>query len=159
MRFEPAAQIGAIVLLNGTGMSTGTGIDLASIARRAVRALPPAVELPAVTPEQYRPLLGIYARPELNWMVQLEWRDGRLTFVTPQASTWQLPLSPTDGAPGSACPPAPAGGAGRGWRSRSAGEFLGEFEPAFFEAGLRRLDRAQLRPEINQGGIVAGAGR
>jgi hypothetical protein len=46
-----------------------------------------------------RPLLGAYARPDLGgWVIRLEWRDGRLAFVTAE-STWQAGLRP-GGAPG-----------------------------------------------------------
>jgi len=48
------------------------------------------------TPGKYRPLLGIYTRPGLGgWMLRLEWRDGKLTFVAPEMALWQLVLEPT----------------------------------------------------------------
>ena len=44
----------------------------------------------------YRPLLGIYARPDLGgWVLRLEWRDGKLAFVSPEMPSWQLALEPT----------------------------------------------------------------
>jgi CubicO group peptidase (beta-lactamase class C family) len=94
--FDPATQVGAIVLLNGTSGSAAVGTDLAATARRLVRARPPAVTLPEATPGEYRPLLGIYARPDLGgWVLRLEWRDGKLTFLTPEAPGWSLVLAPT----------------------------------------------------------------
>ena len=48
------------------------------------------------TPGKYRPSLGIYTRPGLGgWMLRLEWRDGKLTFVAPEMALWQLVLEPT----------------------------------------------------------------
>ncbi len=95
--FDPHAQVGAIVLVNGTGGIAELGRDLASIARRLVLAAPPAIDAPEPTPAQYRPLLGIYTRPELGgWIVpRLEWRDGNLVFIAPEAAAWQLTLTPT----------------------------------------------------------------
>jgi hypothetical protein len=47
-------------------------------------------------PAQYRPLLGMYARPGLGgWVLRLEWRDGKLTFVTPELASWRLAIEPT----------------------------------------------------------------
>lgn len=95
--FDPTAQVGAIVLVNGTSGSAALGIDLAAAARRLVMAQPPAITPPVPAPADYRPLLGIYARPGLGgWVIRLEWRDGRLTFMTPESPTWQLILVPTD---------------------------------------------------------------
>jgi CubicO group peptidase (beta-lactamase class C family) len=82
--FDPVEQVGAIALVNGTHGTAEIGFDLASIARRLARAAPPVIEPPAPTPGQYRPLLGIYARPELGgWLLRLEWRDGNLAFHHP----------------------------------------------------------------------------
>jgi len=50
----------------------------------------------AKTPRAYLPLLGVYARPGLGgWLIRLEWRDGKLTFTTPESAAWQVTLSPT----------------------------------------------------------------
>ncbi len=93
--FDPREQVGAIALLNGTSGSAELAFDLASVARRLAGSAPSAVEAPAPTPAVYRPLLGIYARPGLGgWVLRLEWRDGRLTFVSPDAG-WRLALEPT----------------------------------------------------------------
>jgi Beta-lactamase len=95
--FDPTAQVGAIVLLNGTSSdSPALAMDLAAAARRLARAQPPAITPPEPVPAAYRPLLGIYARPDLGgWVIRLEWRDGKLTFTIPESAAWRLVLAPT----------------------------------------------------------------
>ena len=93
--FDPIAGVGAIVLLNGTSGSAALGIELAGAARRLAGAQPPVIRPPVPAPAGYRPLLGIYARPGLGgWLIRLEWRDGKLTFTTPESPGWQLILTP-----------------------------------------------------------------
>jgi CubicO group peptidase (beta-lactamase class C family) len=93
--FDPVEKVGGIVLLNGTGGSTELAFDLASIARRLAHSAPQASTAPAPIPRQYRPLLGIYARPEpVGGIVRLEWRDGSLAFTT-EMSAWSMMLAPT----------------------------------------------------------------
>lgn len=94
--FDPIHQVGGVVLLNGTGDAAALSMDLAEIARRSVRAKGPAIEPPPPTPETFRPLLGLYAQPELGTLVRLEWRDGRLTFVDPDLASWRPRLAATD---------------------------------------------------------------
>jgi CubicO group peptidase (beta-lactamase class C family) len=95
--FDPAAQVGAVVLANGTSASADLGMDLAALAREltpAGRPSPPG--LPAPMPESCRPLLGIYARPGLGgWLQRLEWRDGQLTFTVAESSGWRVILTPS----------------------------------------------------------------
>jgi CubicO group peptidase (beta-lactamase class C family) len=96
--FDPGKQVGAIALLNGTSSSAELAFDLASIARRLTSSGTSSIEVPAPTPGQYRPLLGIYARPGLGrhgWVLRLEWRDGKLAFVSPEMPSWRLALQPT----------------------------------------------------------------
>jgi len=94
--FDPRAQVGAIVLLNGTTASAELAFDLASTARRLIRAAQPQIQAPEPAPGQYRPLLGIYARPGLGgWILRLEWRDGNLAFTTPEAAAWHMTLTST----------------------------------------------------------------
>jgi CubicO group peptidase (beta-lactamase class C family) len=97
--FDPVEQVGAIALVNGTSGTSALGLDLASIARRVIRDQPRVIMAPALMPGQYGPLLGLYVRPELGgWVLRLEWRDGKLAFVTPETAGWRLNLAPT-GAP------------------------------------------------------------
>ncbi len=94
--FDPAEQVGAIALVNGTSGTAEFAFDLASTARRLARSAPSASKAPAPTPGQYRPLLGIYARPGLGgWVLRLEWRDGKLAFISPEMPSWHLALEPT----------------------------------------------------------------
>jgi CubicO group peptidase (beta-lactamase class C family) len=94
--FDPRAQVGAVVLVNGTSGSAELGPDLASIARRLVLAAPPVIGVPEPMPGQYRPLLGLYVRNELGgWVLRLEWRDGNLVFTSPEAAAWSLKLTST----------------------------------------------------------------
>lgn len=98
MCFDPVTKVGGIVLLNGTTGSSELAFDLAAIARRLANGAPPAIQAPAPAPApgQYRPLLGIYSRPELGgWILRLEWRDGSLAFTTPETPAWSLTLTPT----------------------------------------------------------------
>jgi CubicO group peptidase (beta-lactamase class C family) len=96
--FDPKEQVGAIVLLNADANAAELAMDLAAIARDSVRGTAAAAAarlVPAPTPDEFRPLLGIYASPELGRFIRLEWRDGKLTFVDPDAATWRPTLTPT----------------------------------------------------------------
>ncbi len=87
--FDPQAQVGAIVLLNGTTASVALAMELAATAGRLAGSRPPPVQAPV-------PLLGIYARPGLGgWLLRLEWRDGKLTATFGEPVSWQLVLAPT----------------------------------------------------------------
>ncbi len=85
-------------MANGTGSVEELAFDLAATARRLARSAPPAVTVPPIkTPTPYRPLLGLYARPDLGgWVLCLEWRDGQLVFTIPDLPPWRLALEPTD---------------------------------------------------------------
>jgi CubicO group peptidase (beta-lactamase class C family) len=95
--FDPRSRVGAVVLLNGTSGSAALGMDLAALARELARDDTPAITPPAPAPEHYRPLLGIYARSSVGggWILCLEWRDGKLIFITPESNDWQMVLVPT----------------------------------------------------------------
>jgi CubicO group peptidase (beta-lactamase class C family) len=96
--FDPVSQVGAVVLVNETMFGvTLLGVELAAAARELTqtrRAAPGAP--PAPTPENYRPLLGVYVRPGMGgWLLRLEWRDGQLTFIAAESPDFQVVLTPT----------------------------------------------------------------
>ena len=94
--FNPAAQVGAVMLLNGTIGSAELAMDLATLARERIHHHQPPAKLPAPVPENYQPLLGIYARHDLGgWSIRLEWAQGKLAFTTAEAPGWQIVLMPT----------------------------------------------------------------
>lgn len=94
--FDPREQVGAIVLINGTSRNVELAPELASVARRLAPSAPPATQTPALMPEQYRPLLGIYAGSGLAaGVLRLEWCDGKLAFVNQEPAPFCLALEPT----------------------------------------------------------------
>jgi CubicO group peptidase (beta-lactamase class C family) len=94
--FDPAAQVGAVVLFNGSSMTADLAMDLAGLAREQARHPLPSSAPPAPVPEDYRPLLGIYAPPNLGgWLLRLEWTHGKLAFTTAEAPDWQIVLTPS----------------------------------------------------------------
>lgn len=96
MCFDPKERVGAIALLNSIGNATELAIQLAAIARDAVRNAGASFELPASLPDAWRPLLGLYLVPHFGFVVRLEWRDGKLTFLDATAPDWKPTLTPTD---------------------------------------------------------------
>jgi CubicO group peptidase (beta-lactamase class C family) len=95
--FDPAAQVGAVVLLNGTLDNAAIAMDLATLARKRTRHSPSPITLPVPAPENYRPLLGIYTPLPLgSWLIRLEWTRGQLVFTLPASPGWRIVLSPTD---------------------------------------------------------------
>jgi CubicO group peptidase (beta-lactamase class C family) len=96
--FEPRERVGAIALVNGGGAEPDSlAMDLAGIAREAVRAAPVPIEPPAPVPEAWRELLGLYAEPETMMLLRLEWRDGKLMFLDAGSPNWQPTLAPGPG--------------------------------------------------------------
>jgi CubicO group peptidase (beta-lactamase class C family) len=94
--FDPRQQVGAIVLHNGPSFTTEIARELAVTAGRLTGSAPSAAAVPAPAPAQYRPLLGLYARTGLGGgVLSLEWRAGKLAFLIPEISSWQLALEPT----------------------------------------------------------------
>jgi len=64
-------------------------MDLAGIARNAIREAAPAIEAPPATPDAYRPLLGMYLSVNGGELIRLEWRDGELIFIMPNDPVWR----------------------------------------------------------------------
>jgi CubicO group peptidase (beta-lactamase class C family) len=93
--FEPRRKVGAVVLLNGVGDAATLAMDLATIARDAIGQAVPVLKPATAPPDEFAPLLGIYANPEFGNYIRLEWRDGKLTFVDPDDATWRPCLLPT----------------------------------------------------------------
>lgn len=94
--FDPAHQVGAVVLINGLADASALAMDLGDIAREAVMAAAPKVEAPARTPAEFLPLLGIYFDHELGLTRRVEWRDGKLAIIDPDLPAWRPTLRPTE---------------------------------------------------------------
>ena len=94
--FEPKEKIGAIALVNGIGNATELALQLGTIAREAVREAAPGIEVPDPLPEAWRPFVGLYTAPHFGTVMRLEWLDGKLTALDPEAPTWKPTLGPTD---------------------------------------------------------------
>jgi CubicO group peptidase (beta-lactamase class C family) len=94
--FHPKDRVGAIALLNGVAAADELAMDLATIARDAVRAEPVAIEPPAPLPDAYRSLLGLYLDPHEGAVSRLEWRDGKLALVDPDQPRWRPTFAPTE---------------------------------------------------------------
>ncbi|HVI18499.1 MAG TPA: serine hydrolase domain-containing protein, partial [Gaiellales bacterium] len=94
--FDREHRVGAIALVNTLVSAGELSMQLATIAREAVAALPAVISPPQPTPEQYRDLLGYYGGDHFSQLMRLEWRDGRLTFVDPTTASWRPTLTATD---------------------------------------------------------------
>ncbi len=94
--FDRKSRVGAIVLLNGIANAHDLAMDLAGAGRRLVQASPPAIVPPPAAPEQLRSLLGLYAPADMTEIVRLEWRDGKLIFLSAEDLTWRPELEATD---------------------------------------------------------------
>src|SRR5207247_9636230 len=93
--FDPKEGVGAIALVNGLGEATNLAMDIASLARDAIRAAPAPIEPPGPIPDPWRQLLGLYADREYRSVLRLEWRDAKLVFVDADSPTWRPTLRPT----------------------------------------------------------------
>ncbi len=92
--FDPKSGVGAIALINGAdGDPAALAMGLAGSAREAACARAPELTPPPAMPARYRPLLGAYRGPDI--FAVLEWRDGKLTFVSPDQPTWKPTLLAT----------------------------------------------------------------
>jgi CubicO group peptidase (beta-lactamase class C family) len=93
--FDPEERVGAIALVNGHGPADVLAVELAAMARRAILDHSLPIAPPQPLPAEWRPLLGLYADPDLGLIIRLEWRDGRLTFIDPDDPGWRPTLRPT----------------------------------------------------------------
>jgi CubicO group peptidase (beta-lactamase class C family) len=94
--FEPKEKVAAIALVNGIGNATELALELGAIARDAVREAAPAIEVPDEMPEAWGPYLGLYLAPHFGTVTRVEWLDGKLTVLDPDAPTLKPTLAPTD---------------------------------------------------------------
>ena len=79
--FDRASRVGAIVLVNGSADVPSMAMSLAARARELANAAAPRLTAPAPTPADLRPLLGLYAPPDMSFLLRVEWRDGKLAIV------------------------------------------------------------------------------
>src|SRR6185503_15158254 len=93
--FDPKEKVGAIVLVNGESSPADICMNLAEVARRRVQASPRPIEPPAPLPPGYADLLGLYADPDFNLLVRVEWRDGELTLLEASDEGWCPTPAPT----------------------------------------------------------------
>lgn len=94
--FDPKERVGAIVLLNGIADAAALSMELAAIARDAVREAAPPIEPPARMPSAFLDLLGMYVDEEQAMIARVEWRDGKLQIVDPDEESWRPTLVPTE---------------------------------------------------------------
>jgi len=93
--FDPKERVGAVVLINGMGIPGALAMSLGGLARAAVLESEPVIVPPQSMPAAYADLLGVYADTGVfAEMVRIEWRDGALALVDPDAPT--IELHPTD---------------------------------------------------------------
>jgi CubicO group peptidase (beta-lactamase class C family) len=91
--FDRDQKVGAVVLLNGIADAAALAMELAGIERRLAQASAPVITVPEPTPEEYKPLLGLYAFPDDSQLRRVEWRDGKLAMISPNYAE-PMPLTP-----------------------------------------------------------------
>jgi len=96
--FDGKNRVGAVALLNCNEDAAALSMDLASIAREAVVAAGPQIELPPAMPEAYAQLVGLYLQRQQGAVVSVEWRDGKLTMLSNRDDDWAPTLVPSDEA-------------------------------------------------------------
>jgi CubicO group peptidase (beta-lactamase class C family) len=79
--FDRATRVAAVVLVNGAADASRLAMALGAQARELAETAPPPFAAPVPTPAELRPLLGLYAAPDMSFMIRVEWRDGKLTLV------------------------------------------------------------------------------
>ncbi len=94
--FSPKDQVGAIVLMNGMADAARLAMDLATAASGSFPGRADTITPAAAAPEAFRVLLGMYALPQFEMYIRLEWRSGKLTFINPADESWRPVLAPTE---------------------------------------------------------------
>jgi CubicO group peptidase (beta-lactamase class C family) len=79
--FDRSTGVGAIVLVNGVADASALAMSLAAVGRGLAAAAAPQPRPLRPTPADVAPLLGVYAPPDLSFLVKLEWRDGHVTMI------------------------------------------------------------------------------
>jgi D-alanyl-D-alanine carboxypeptidase len=90
--FDRGSRVGAIALINGVADPSALAMSLAAAGRELAEAAAPEVRKPAPAPADTAPLLGLYAPPDMSYLVRLEWRDGKLTLVDTSERDEKIPL-------------------------------------------------------------------
>jgi CubicO group peptidase (beta-lactamase class C family) len=90
--FDRASRVGAIVLLNGVADASALAMSLAGAARGLAEAAAPEVRRPVPTPPDIAALLGLYAPPDMSFLVRLEWRDGKPALIDTSEPDEKIPL-------------------------------------------------------------------
>jgi CubicO group peptidase (beta-lactamase class C family) len=98
--FDRSSRVGAVVLVNGIADASALAMSLAAAGRGLVEAAAPELRMPAATPADLTPLLGVYASPDLSFLVRLEWLDGQLTMFDTSEPSEKIVLN-RSGEPGS----------------------------------------------------------
>ncbi len=98
--FDRSSRVGAIVLVNGVADASALAMALGAAGRSLVEAAAPQFRLPAPTPADLTPLLGVYAPPDMSFLVRLEWLDGQLTLIDTSEPSEKVLLNRA-GEPGS----------------------------------------------------------
>jgi CubicO group peptidase (beta-lactamase class C family) len=92
--FDRGTRVGAIVLLNGVADASSLAMSLAETGRRLVEGEGPQLRKVAPTPVHMAPLLGVYAPPDMSFLVKVEWRDGKLTMIDSDQPGEKILLEP-----------------------------------------------------------------
>jgi D-alanyl-D-alanine carboxypeptidase len=90
--FDRSSRVGAIALVNGGADAATLAMSLAAQARELANAAAPELTAPAPMPADLLPLLGVYAPPDMSYLVRVEWRDGKLAIVEGSGPGETVPL-------------------------------------------------------------------
>jgi CubicO group peptidase (beta-lactamase class C family) len=98
--FDRSTGVGAIVLVNGVADAAALAMSLAAAGRGLAAAAAPQPRPLRPTPADLATLLGVYAPPDLSFLVKLEWRDGHLTMIDTSEPGEKVVLNRADGPGG-----------------------------------------------------------
>jgi CubicO group peptidase (beta-lactamase class C family) len=92
--FDRGTRIGAIALVNGLADASTLAMSLAATGRGLANSAAPPLRRAAPTPADIKPLLGVYAPPDMSALIKLEWRDGELTVIDASGAGEHVRLDP-----------------------------------------------------------------